>query len=48
VAAYGSGTVSVLLGNGDGTFGTRNEYTTNFFTVSVAIGDLDLTAIRTS
>ncbi len=28
VANGGSGTVSVLLGNGDGTFGTKTDYAT--------------------
>ena len=37
---YNSGTVSVLLGNGDGTFGPRTDYATGFDPHSVAIGDL--------
>jgi hypothetical protein len=46
VASYTSGpvtvsSVSVLLGNGDGTFGARNDYSTGDFPVSVAIGDLN-------
>jgi hypothetical protein len=41
VANAGSNTVSVLLGNGDGTFGAKTDYTTGSFPASVAIGDLN-------
>jgi hypothetical protein len=41
VANYGSNTVSVLLGNGDGTFGTMTEYGAGNGSISVAIGDLN-------
>src|SRR5439155_15660141 len=34
-------TVSVLLGNGDGTFGPKNDYGTGSNPYSVAIGDLN-------
>jgi hypothetical protein len=34
--------VSVVLGNGDGTFGPRNDYGAGMGNVSVAIADLDL------
>jgi hypothetical protein len=34
-------TVSVLLGNGDGTFGARTDYETGIHPFSVAIGDLN-------
>jgi hypothetical protein len=36
-----SGTVSVLLGNGDGTFGVKTDYSTGNWAHSVAIGDLN-------
>ena len=39
-ANFGSNTVSVLLGNGGGTFGTNADYETGFSPVSVAIGDV--------
>jgi len=39
--AYPGHTVSVLLGNGDGTFGERNDYGVGDRPRSVAIGDLD-------
>ena len=42
VAANNSSfTVSVLLGNGDGTFGQRSDYATGWGPSSVAIGDLN-------
>jgi hypothetical protein len=46
VASAGSypnyyGTVSVLLGNGDGTFGTKTDYATGSNPRSVAIGDFN-------
>src|SRR2546428_4280465 len=34
--------VSVMLGNGDGTFGGRTDYGTGSDAVSVAIGDLNV------
>src|SRR5437879_6529689 len=37
----GSNTVSVLLGNGDGSFGVRTDYGTGSNPYSVAIGDLN-------
>ena len=40
-ANFNSGTVSVLLGNGNGTFGTRADYATGFWPSSVAIGELN-------
>jgi hypothetical protein len=36
-----SGTVSVLLGNGDGSFGVKTDYGTGSYPYSVAIGDLN-------
>src|SRR5438093_4804085 len=41
VANSGSNTVSVLLGNGDGTFGAHTDFGTGSFPHSVAIGDLN-------
>src|SRR5437867_610491 len=41
VANYSSSTVSVLLGNGDGTFGPKSDYRTGFYPQSVAIEDLN-------
>jgi hypothetical protein len=38
---FGSNTVSVLLGNGDGTLGVKSDYATGNSPVSVAIGDLN-------
>jgi len=38
--SYGS-TVSVLLGNGNGTFGARADFSTGYGPTSVAIGDLN-------
>jgi hypothetical protein len=38
---YGSSNVSVLLGNGDGSFGVGTEYGTGNDPISVAIGDLN-------
>ncbi len=38
---YMGSTVSVLLGNGDGTLGIRHDYTTGLAPFSVAIGDLN-------
>lgn len=35
------GTVSVVLGHGDGTFGPKSDYATGFFSTSAAIGDLN-------
>jgi hypothetical protein len=40
-ANYSSGTASVLLGNGDGTFGAKTDFETGPNGSSVAIGDLD-------
>jgi len=40
-ANYTSGGVSVLLGNGDGTFGTRTDYPTGSNPWDVAAGDLN-------
>src|SRR2546428_593683 len=40
-ASYGSDVVSVLFGNGDGTFGARTDFRTGSGPYSVAIGDLD-------
>ncbi len=37
----GPGTVSVLLGNGDGSFGSKTDYGTGISPNSVAIGDLN-------
>jgi len=39
---FSGSTVSVLLGNGDGTFGIRNDYGTGLGPISVAIGDLNV------
>ena len=36
-----SGTVSVLLGKGDGTFGVRSDFGVGSYPVSIAIGDLN-------
>jgi len=41
VANGAANTVSVLLGNGDGTFGTKTDFGTGGVPSSVAIGDLD-------
>jgi hypothetical protein len=41
VANYTSGTVSVLLGNGDGTFGTKTDFGAGYGPASVAMGDLN-------
>jgi hypothetical protein len=41
VANYGDSTVSVLLGNGDGTFRAAQDYSTGGGPLSVAVGDLD-------
>src|SRR5258706_12689763 len=41
LANYTSNTVSVLLGNGDGTFGGRRDFGTGNNPYSVAIGDLN-------
>jgi hypothetical protein len=40
VANAGSNTVSVLLGNGEGTFGPKTDFGTGTNPQSVAIGDL--------
>src|SRR5712692_5086916 len=40
-ADWGSATVSVLLGNGDGTFQAKVAYVTGYGPRSVAIGDLN-------
>jgi hypothetical protein len=37
---YASTTVSVLLGNGDGSFGAKTDYGTGSNATSVAIGDV--------
>ena len=42
VANHGSGTVSVLLGDGDGTFAWRVHYEVGFQPVSVAVADSNL------
>jgi hypothetical protein len=41
VTANFVGTVSVLLGNGDGTFGAKTDFATGFNAYSVAIADLN-------
>jgi hypothetical protein len=41
VANANSNSVSVLLGNGDGSFAAKVDYTTGFFPESVAMGDLN-------
>src|SRR5262249_42609437 len=41
VSNSGSGTVSVLMGVGDGTFGIESEYNVGVLPTDVAIGDLD-------
>ena len=47
VANYGgfsppyTGSVSVLLGNGDGTFGARTDYPTGVASTGIAVGDLN-------
>src|SRR5437867_3097436 len=41
VANGGCNTVSVLLGNGNGTVGPKNDYGTGNYPYSVAIGDLN-------
>jgi len=40
-ANYGSNTVSVLLGDGNGTFGAKSDFATGSNPYSVAIGDLN-------
>jgi hypothetical protein len=37
----GGGTISVLLGNGDGTFQSHKDYVTGAFPVSLAVGDFN-------
>src|SRR5439155_23776146 len=39
VANVGSSTVSVLLGNGDGTFQARMDYATGYVPLAVTVGD---------
>ena len=39
--SFVNGTVSVLLGNGDGTFGPKTDFGTGKLPISVGIGDLD-------
>jgi hypothetical protein len=41
VANYGSGTVSILLGNGDGSFSTALNYLAGPGPSWVAVGDLN-------
>jgi hypothetical protein len=41
VTSYGDSTVSVLLGNGDGTFQTQVTYATGVFPSSVTSGDFN-------
>src|SRR5262249_30393889 len=41
VANFSSSTISVLLGNGDGTFQTAKDYSTGSGPLSLAVGDLD-------
>jgi len=41
VANYSSETVSVLLGNGDGSFGVKTDFRTGSGPHFVAIGDLN-------
>jgi hypothetical protein len=41
VVNQGSNTVSILLGNGDGTFQPRNDYATGTSPTSVAVGDFN-------
>jgi hypothetical protein len=41
VANFSSGTVSVLLGNGNGTFGAKRDYATGVNPVCVGIGDVN-------
>jgi hypothetical protein len=41
VAGDDFGTVSVLMGNGDGTFGSKNDFGTGLYPYSVAIADLN-------
>ena len=41
VANYGSDNVSVLLGNGDGTFQTQKTYAVGDGPTSVAVGDFN-------
>src|SRR5437868_7746037 len=41
VADYGTGTVSVLPGHGDGTFGPAADSATGSGPLSVAVGDFD-------
>jgi hypothetical protein len=41
VANYNAGTVSVLAGNGNGSFGAKSDYATGVNPTFVAIGDLD-------
>src|SRR5439155_10222509 len=40
-ANYRTNTVSVLLGNGDGSFGVKTDYGTGVYPSSVAIDDLN-------
>src|SRR5262249_45972540 len=39
-ANYNSGTISVMLGNGDGTFGTATTYNVGSNPIALAVGDL--------
>lgn len=41
VANNGSNAVSVLLGNGNGSFGTKTDFATGSGPYSIAIGDLN-------
>jgi len=41
VLSYNDGTVSVLLGHGDGTFGTKSDFGTGINPTGVAIGDVN-------
>ena len=44
---FGGSTVSVLLGNGDGTFGAKTDFGTGNQPSSIAIGDMNRTGVST-
>ncbi len=41
VANYGGGTVSILIGNGDGTYQTQTTYSVNSAPFGIAVGDVN-------
>jgi hypothetical protein len=41
LASYGSNTLNILMGNGDGTFGAAQSYATGLYPASVAVADFN-------